>query len=142
MIPACLWFLAKNKTNGKFRNRSNEILFIDARNLGVMVNRKNRELSISDINQITDTYHNWRNINGNYQDIQGFCKAASMQEVAENNFVLMPGRYVGTEEEAEDLIPFAEKMQTLTAALSEQFAQGEELQKNIRENLKSIGYEF
>jgi type I restriction enzyme M protein len=142
MIPACLWFLAKNKTNGKFRNRSNEILFIDARNLGKMINRRNKELDESDIKQITDTYHNWRNLNGNYQDIQGFCKAASMQEVAENNFVLMPGRYVGTEEEAEDLVPFAEKMQTLTATLAEQFAQGEQLQKNIRENLKSIGYEF
>jgi type I restriction enzyme M protein len=142
MIPACLWFLAKNKTNGKFRNREKEILFIDARNLGTMINRRNKELNPTDIKQITDTYHNWRNIDGNYQDIQGFCKAVSNQEVAENNFVLMPGRYVGTEEEAEDLVPFAEKMQTLTATLAEQFTNGETLQKKIRENLKSIGYEF
>jgi type I restriction enzyme M protein len=142
MIPACLWFLAKNKTNGKFRNRSKEILFIDARNLGVMVNRKNRELASFDIDQITDTYHNWRNLNGSYQDIAGFCKAATMEEVAENNFVLMPGRYVGTEEELEDLVPFDEKIKALTETLGAQFDETALLQKTIRENLKNIGYEF
>ncbi len=134
--------LAKNKTNGKFRNRSNVILFINASKLGTMVNRRNRELTETDIKQITDTYHNWRNINGVYEDIAGFCKAASIEEVAQNNYVLMPGRYVGTEEEEIDLIPFAEKMQILTATLATQFAQGEQLQKTIRKNLKGIGYEF
>lgn len=142
MIPACLWFLAKNKTNGKFRNRSSEILFIDARNLGVMVNRKNRELSEKDIKTISDTYHNWRNIKGNYKDIQGFCKSASMTEVAENNYVLMPGRYVGTEDEIEDPLSFDEKMKTLTETLNKQFIETEQLHKTIRQNLKSIGYEF
>lgn len=142
MIPACLWFLAKNKTNGKFRNRINEILFIDARNLGVMVNRKNRELSEKDIKTISDTYHNWRNIKGNYIDIQGFCKSASMTEVAENNYVLMPGRYVGTEDEIEDPLSFDEKMKTLTETLNKQFIETEQLHKTIRQNLKSIGYEF
>jgi type I restriction enzyme M protein len=143
MIPACLWFLAKNKkTDKKYRDRSNEILFIDARNLGTMINRRNKELGEKDIAQITDTYHNWRNLQGNYADIAGFCKAATVDEVAENNYVLMPGRYVGTEDEAEDLVPFAEKMQTLTATLAEQFAQGGTLQQTIRENLKGIGYEF
>ena len=107
-----------------------------------MVNRRNKELTETDIKQITDTYHNWRNINGVYEDIAGFCKAATMDEVVQNSFVLMPGRYVGTEEEEIDLIPFAEKMQTLTATLAIQFAQGEQLQKTIRENLKGIGYEF
>ncbi|MBK8807599.1 MAG: SAM-dependent DNA methyltransferase [Bacteroidales bacterium] len=146
MIPACLWFLAKNRTgNGSslpFRNRENEILFIDARKLGTMINRRNKELSDSDINQITDTYHLWRNVGGQYNDIAGFCKAATIDEVVQNNYVLMPGRYVGTEEEVEDLIPFAEKMQSLTATLAEQFSKGEQLQKTIRENLKGIGYEF
>ena len=142
MIPACLWFLAKNKTNGKFRNRSNEILFIDARNLGVMVNRKNRELSEKDIKTISDTYHNWRNVKGNYKDIQGFCKSASMAEVAENNYVLMPGRYVGTEDEIEDPLSFDEKMKSLTETLNKQFIETEQLHKAIRQNLKSIGYEF
>jgi type I restriction enzyme M protein len=143
MIPACLWFLAKNKkTDKKYRDRSNEILFIDARNLGTMINRRNKELGDKDIAQITGTYHNWRNLKGNYADIAGFCKAATMDEVAENNYVLMPGRYVGTEDEVEDLVPFAEKMQTLTATLATQFAQGATLQQTIRENLKGIGYEF
>ena len=143
MIPACLWFLAKNKkTDKKFRDRSKEILFIDARNLGTMINRRNKELGEKDIAQITDTYHNWRNIEGNYIDIAGFCKAATIEEVIQNNYVLMPGRYVGTEDEVEDLVPFAEKMQALTATLAEQFAQGEKLQQTIRENLKGIGYEF
>ena len=142
MIPACLWFLAKNKTNGKFRNRENEILFIDARKLGTMINRRNKELSDTDIKQITETYHNWRNVKGSYTDIAGFCKSATIEEVVNNNYVLMPGRYVGTEEEEEDLIPFSEKMNALTTTLAEHFAKSKTLQKTIRENLKRIGYEF
>lgn len=142
MIPACLWFLAKNKTNGKYRNRSNEILFIDARNLGSMVNRRNKEFSDGDIKQIADTYHNWRNLNGNYADIAGFCRSVTLQDVAENGYVLMPGRYVGTEEVAADSIPFDEKMNALTAKLAAQFAKDNDLESAIRENLKGIGYEF
>jgi type I restriction enzyme M protein len=142
IIAASLWFLAKNKTNGKFRNRANEILFIDARKLGVMLNRRNRELKEEDIKLISDTYHKWRNVNGGYENIAGFCKAATMEEVIQNNYVLMPGRYVGTEEEEIDAIPFDEKMQTLTAKLSTQFAKDNELESTIRENLKGIGYEF
>ena len=142
MIPACLWFLARNKTNGKFRNRSDEILFIDARKIGSMINRRNKEFSDEDIAQITDTYHAWRNIGGRYEDKAGFCKAATLEEVRKNNYVLMPGRYVGTEAEADDGIPFDEKMNALTARLAEQFARGSELEKIIRENLKGIGYEF
>lgn len=142
MIPACLWFLAKNKTNGKFRNRANEILFIDARNLGTMINRRNKELSDNDIRQIADLYHNWRNPNGNYQDVAGLCKSATIDEVKNNSWVLMPGRYVGTEEEEQDVVPFEERMQTLTTKLAEQFNSGDALEKIIRENLKNIGYEF
>ena len=142
MIPACLWFLARNKTNGKFRNRSDDILFIDARKIGSMINRRNKEFSDEDIAQITDTYHAWRNIGGRYEDKAGFCKAATLEEVRKNNYVLMPGRYVGTEAEEDDGIPFDEKMNALTARLAEQFARGSELEKIIRENLKGIGYEF
>ena len=142
MIPACLWFLAKNRAGGPFRDRSGEILFIDARNLGTMINRRNKELSAADIAQITDTYHNWRNPAGTYEDVAGFCKAATLEEVRGNNYVLMPGRYVGSEAEEEDLIPFAEKMQALTAILGEQFSAGKDLEQKIRENLKGIGYEF
>ena len=141
-IPACLWFLAKNKSNDKFRNRENEILFIDARNLGTMINRRNKELSEKDIKVISETYHKWRNIKGNYNDVAGFCKSATIQEVAENNYVLMPGRYVGAEDEIEDVIPFAEKMKSLTKTLAEQFEKGDELKKNIRKKLKEVGYEF
>ncbi len=142
MIPACLWFLARNKTNGKFRNRSNEILFIDARKIGTMINRRNKEFSDIDIARITDTYHAWRNSNGQYEDILGFCKAATLDEVQKNKHVLMPGRYVGIEPEEDDGIPFDVKMKTLTTKLAEQFARGSELEKTIRENLKGIGYEF
>jgi type I restriction enzyme M protein len=151
MIPACLWFLARNKANGKFRNRSNEILFIDGRKLGTMINRRNKELTDEDKKLISETYHNWRNLpargaqagkDGNYEDKAGFCKSATIQEVKNNNFVLMPGRYVGTEAEEDDGIPFEEKMNALTSKLAEQFAKGNELEKTIRENLKGIGYEF
>jgi type I restriction enzyme M protein len=142
MIPACLWFLARNKTNGKFRNRTQEILFVDARNLGTMINRRNKELTDNDIALIAGTYHNWRNQGGAYEDRAGFCKAATLEEVSQNNYVLMPGRYVGTQEQENDGVPFAEKMNALTAKLAEQFSRGAELERSIRENLKGIGYEF
>jgi type I restriction enzyme M protein len=149
MIPACLWFLARNKhplqtspSGGGFRDRSNEILFIDARKLGVMVNRRNKELLDADIDKIAATYHNWRNIKGDYADVAGFCKAATMDEVSNNNYVLMPGRYVGTEEVEDDGILFADKITALTTKLAEQLSKGHSLEAEIRENLKSIGYEF
>ena len=149
MIPACLWFLTKGReeicnapNNLQHRVRNNEILFIDARKLGTMVNRRNKEFTDADIADITETYHNWRNVGGNYTDVAGFCKSASIEEVRNNNFVLMPGRYVGTEEEIEDGIPFSEKMNALTTQLAAQFAQSAALENTIRENLKSIGYEF
>jgi type I restriction enzyme M protein len=141
-IAASLWFLAKNKTNGKFRNRENEILFIDARKLGTMINRRNRLLNQEDIDLISGTYHKWRNIGGNYEDIAGFCKSATMEEVIQSNYVLMPGRYVGTEEEETDAMPFDEKMQTLTTKLKEQFEKDNDLENTIRATLKEIGYEF
>jgi len=142
MIPACLWFLARNKTNHKFRNRSNQILFIDARKLGVMINRRNKELMDSDIALITGTYHSWRNKGGKYEDKAGFCKSATIEEIRNNNYVLMPGRYVGTEEEEDDGIPFDEKIKKLTTKLAEQFAKGHELEKEIKKNLKGLGYEI
>jgi len=141
MIPACLWFLARNKTNGKFRNRENEILFIDARNMGQMINRRNRELNDEDVMAIAETYHKWRNTDGGYEDVAGFCKSASFEEVQAANYVLTPGRYVGTEEVEDDGIPFDEKMKELTTRLSNQFDKSKELEKRIRENLKGIGYE-
>lgn len=142
MIPACLWFLARNKTNHKFRDRSNEILFIDARKLGTMINRRNKVLTDEDIAKIAGTYHAWRGKEGVYQDQAGFCKAATIDEVRASNYVLMPGRYVGTEAEEDDGVPFEEKMNALTATLAEQFAKSRELEEKIRENLRGIGYGF
>lgn len=142
MIPACLWFLARDRTNHKFRDRSNEILFVDARKLGTMVTRRNKAFTDEDIAKISSTYHAWRGEGGEYSDIPGFCKAATLEEVRANNYVLMPGRYVGTEEAEDDGVPFEEKMAELTAQLADQFAKGIELQERIRENLKGIGYDL
>jgi type I restriction enzyme M protein len=136
-IPCSLWIMRKTKNE----NNKNKILFIDARNLGTMIDRKVRELSESDIRQIADTYHNWRK-NENYEDILGFCKSAAKEDVAENNYVLTPGRYVGTEEIEDDGIPFEEKMQTLTSELSDHIKKSQELDEEIKKVLGAIGYEI
>lgn len=141
-IPACLWFLARNRKNHKFRDRSNEILFIDARNTGAMISRKNRMLNDQDIEKIAGTYHNWRNPDGSYEDIPGFCKAATLEEVEANNFVLTPGRYVGAEDLEDDGIPFEEKVAVITSSLAEQFAKSNELQERIKLNLEKIGIQI
>lgn len=141
-IPACLWFLARNRTNHKYRNRENEILFIDARKLGSMVSRKSKKFTDEDIAQISETYHNWRNKDGDYEDIQGFCKSASLEEVKENNYVLTPGRYVGTEAEEDDGIPYEEKIATITENLSGYFEESITLQERIKTNLTKIGIEL
>ncbi|RAK17365.1 type I restriction enzyme M protein [Anoxybacillus vitaminiphilus] len=140
-IPVCLWILNRNKKdNPKFRSREKEILFIDARNLGVMVDRTHRELTDEDIKKIAETYHNWRNINGQYEDIKGFCKSATLDEVREHEYVLTPGRYVGIVDMENDDVPFEEKMAALTSELSELFAKSRRLEDEIRKNLRMIGY--
>jgi len=136
-IPACLWFLSRNKTNGNFRERKGEILFIDARNLGFLVNRKNRDLSEEDITKVAGTYHNWRNIKGDYKDVQGFCKAGTVEEVSKLNYVLTPGRYVGLPDDEDDF-NFAERFSTLKAELENQIAEEAELNEKIKENLSKI----
>ena len=142
-IPVSLWILNRNKEdNPKFREREDEILFIDARNLGTMVDRRHRELSEEDIKKISDTYHNYRNLNGQYEDIQGFCKAAKLEEVREHEYVLTPGRYVGIEEQEDDGIPFEEKMAALTSELGELFEKSRCLEDEIRKNLGGIGFDF
>lgn len=142
-IPVCLWILNRNKSNNpKFRNRENETLFIDARNLGEMVDRKHRELSNDDIRKIADTYHDYRNINGNYKDIKGFCKVAKREDIKENDYILTPGRYVGIEDVEDDGVPFDEKMKQLTSELDELFKESRDLEDEIRKNLGGIGYEF
>jgi len=136
-IPACLWFMSRNRTNGKFRNRKNEILFIDARNLGHLINRRTRELSEDDINLIADTYHNWRNTDGNYEDVAGFCKAESIERVKELDCVLTPGRYVGLPDEEDDF-DFAERFTSLKATFEIQLKEEDALNKAIKDNLSKI----
>lgn len=141
-IPVCIWFLAKDKSNGIARNktlrdRRGEILFIDARKLGHMVDRTRRELSDADIATIASTYHAWREGEG-YADIPGFAAAASHEVIAAHGYVLTPGRYVGAAEVEEDGTPFAERFAALQATLEEQFAESARLTAVIRERLASV----
>lgn len=142
-IPVCLWILNRNKKEqSRFRGREKEILFIDARKLGTMIDRRHRELSDEDIAKIADTYHHWRNIDGNYEDVEGFCKSAGLEEVRDHDYVLTPGRYVGIEAEEDDGIPFEEKMEQLTTELGELFNESRRLEEEIKKNLGGIGYEI
>lgn len=146
-IPVCLWFLARDRKNGlggrgkKLRDRRTETLFLDARKLGTLVDRVHRELSDDDIAQIADTYHRWRGDGaGKYEDVAGFCRSATTEEIASHQFVLTPGRYVGAAEVEDDGEPFDEKMKRLVGTLQEQFAEGARLEKEIRKNLRGLGY--
>lgn len=141
-IPACLWFVSRDKSNGKFRKRQGEILFIDARKMGQMVDRTHRELTDEDTQRIAEAYHSWRGEGGEYEDIRGFCKSVSQADIKKHDYILTPGRYVGFAEEEEDPEEFEEKMQKLTKELSEQFRKSEELEKEIKVNLKELGYEL
>ena len=141
-IPVCLWILNRNKENPEHRSRKGEALFIDARKLGVMVSRKNKELTDEDIQKIADTYHSWRNKEGDYQDEAGFCKSATLEEIKGHDYILTPGRYVGIEEEEDDGIPFEEKMSELAEKLAEQFSRSKELEEEIKKNLGGLGYEL
>jgi type I restriction enzyme M protein len=141
-IPVCLWFLAKYKKNGRFRDRRGETLFIDARKLGVLKNRVQRELTDLDVERIAGAYHAWRGDKGaaKYEDVPGFCKRATLADIRANNYVLTPGRYVGAEAVEEDGEPFAEKMARLTATLFEQQAEAARLDSLIAANLKELGF--
>ncbi|MFG0772613.1 type I restriction-modification system subunit M [Vibrio plantisponsor] len=151
-IPACIWFLTKNKNartdkaGRKLRDRKGEVLFIDARNLGYMKDRVLRDFTRDDIQKVADLYHAWKTgeeVNGvAYEDQAGFCKSATLDEIKKHDFVLTPGRYVGAADEEDDGIPFAEKMATLTEKLSEQFAESAKLEAEIKKNLMGLGYEL
>jgi len=155
-IPACLWFLARDKKNKGFRDRRGEVLFIDARKMGRMVDRTHRELTDEDIARIARTYHAWRTVGADlrvcpdarantqvrpYQDIPGFCKSATLEEIRKHGHVLTPGRYVGAEEKEDDGEPFEEKMARLVAQLREQQAEAAKLDAAIAKNLRELGYD-
>ena len=151
-IPVCLWFLSKDKAathNRTHRKRTGETLFIDARKLGSLVDRTHRELSTDEIAKIAQTYHAWRGETADadgkklpkYQDTPGFCKSATLEEIASHDYVLTPGRYVGAEAAQDDGIPFETKMSALSSELYQQFAQAKKLQATITKNLKALGYD-
>lgn len=143
-IPACLWFVTRDKKNHRFRGRQGQTLFIDARKMGTLIDRVHRELTDEEIGKIAATYHAWRGEAGagTYEDVPGFCKSASLEEIRKNGYVLTPGRYVGAEDVEDDGEPFDEKMKRLTALLHHQFTESQNLEKTIRENLKGLGYEL
>ena len=146
-IPACIWFLTKNKgertsaSGKKLRDRAGEVLFIDARNLGYMKDRVLRDFTPEDLNQVTETFHNWQT-GENYEDVAGFVKSAQLEELQKHDYVLTPGRYVGAAAEEEDGEPFAEKMARLTGQLRSQFEEADRLEGEIKKNLAGLGYEF
>jgi type I restriction enzyme M protein len=144
-IPVCLWFLARDKSNGvarnaKLRDRRGEILFIDARKLGHMVDRTRKEFSDADIEKITRTYHAWRceGDAGAYEDVPGFCKSAALDEIKTHGYVLTPGRYVGAAEAEEDDMPFAERFASLKSRLNEQFVLSDQLTATIRTRIECV----
>lgn len=138
-IPACLWFLVKEK-----RARQGEVLFIDARKLGSMISRIQCEFTEGVIDKIAGTVATWREgaESGEYQDVAGFCRSVTLAEIAEHGHVLTPGRYVGAEAVEDDKDAFGDKMQKLTETLGEQMARGAELDQLIRQKLGRLGYEF
>jgi len=162
-IPVCLWFISRDKKNGRFRDRRGETLFIDARKMGTLIDRVHRELTDEDILKIAETYHAWRGMPAEasaqaggdtaksrhsgggrnperYQDIPGFCKSAKLDDIRGHNYILTPGRYVGAAEVEDDGEPFEDKMSRLTAELKKQMEEGAKLDKQIWQNLKEIGY--
>jgi type I restriction enzyme M protein len=144
-IPVCLWFLTRDKKNHKFRDRRGEVLFIDARKMGTLIDRVHRDLTDDDITRIGDTFHAWRKdptCKKKYEDVPGFCKSATLEEIRAHGHVLTPGRYVGAEEVEDDGEPFEEKMARLTEELAGQFKESAKLEKAIKKNLGGLGFDI
>jgi type I restriction enzyme M protein len=135
-IPACLWFVSRDR-----KNRGGKTLFIDVRNMGKMINRRNRELTDEDIAKIAKIYREFTK-SGTVENVPGFAKVATIDEIKDHDYVLTPGRYVGAEDVEEDDEAFEDKMQKLTTELKGQFTESDKLEKQIKENLEKIGYEL
>jgi type I restriction enzyme M protein len=139
-IPSCLWFFNRDKSKWK-NKRQNQVLFIDARKLGTAISRNQIEFSEEEVGKISNTFNNW--CNGKYEDVDGFCKSVTRQEIAKNGDSLSPGRYIGTEEvESENDEDFVTRMQNLTAKLSEQLEESHRLEELITKQLKGLGYDL
>ena len=143
-IPACIWIMAKDKAGKRDgrRNRKNEVLFIDARNMGEMISRVQRAFSDEDILQLASIYHSWRNKDKGYSDQAGLCKSVTLEEIKSHDYVLTPGRYVGIAKVKDDGIPFHEKMEKLTKELKDSFVESKKLEKQIKKNLAGIGFKI
>ena len=141
-IPVCLWFIARNKEDHRFRKRTGKTLFIDARRLGKMIDRVHRELMGEELTRIAETYHAWRGDTSadEYADVPGFCKSTILEEIQGQNYILTPGRYVGIEDVENDGIPFQRRIQQLSAKLHEQLVESEQLGVTIKKNLEALGY--
>ena len=137
-IPVSLWFVSKDRQGNGHRKREGEVLFIDARKLGTMESRRLRVLKDEEISNIAETYHAWRNHDGNYVDVPGFAKSAKLEDIAGHDFVLTPGRYVGAEETAADDEPIEQKIERLSLELFEEFERGRDLESVVRSRLKDL----
>ncbi len=153
-IPACIWFLTKNKgartaaSGRQLRDRKGEVLFIDARQMGYMKDRVLRDFTDDDLKHICDTFHNWQTVGRDssrqdttYENIAGYCKSAKLEEIQKHDYVLTPGRYVGAADEEDDGEPFADKMARLTSTLKEQFEESSRLEAEIKTNLAGLGFD-
>lgn len=140
-IPACLWFISRDKKERNNDSKDN-VLFIDAREMGEMISRRHRQLSDDDIEKISYAYLGWKSGSSDYEDVLGFCKSASVKEIEEHDFILTPGRYVGLPEIEEDSEPYEEKMTRLTSELSELFKESDRLKEEIKKNLEGLGFEL
>jgi type I restriction enzyme M protein len=139
-IPACIWFIDRDKGGNGDRERKNEVLFIDASEIGHMRDRTHREFKEEDIKKISDIYHTWKKKDGDYEDVKGLCKSSTLEEIEKNNWVLTPGRYVGIPEVEDDGIPYEEKMTKLVKELKRQMKESKELDKKIEESLEKVGF--
>jgi len=139
-IPVCLWFLARDKKNNRFRNRRGEVLFIDARKLGRMIDRTQRELADDDVARVAGTYHAWRGDKGagKYENVAGFCKSVELDEIRAHQHVMTPGRYVGAEEVEDDGEHFEDRFPALVARLESQFVEASRLETRIRQALRTL----